>query len=66
MKKSQLLVLVSGMIALIAVASFAYGVIRAFSNVRPDPRCGVKYSNFDPDNLVSADFARNLVISRSR
>ena len=66
MKKSQLIVIASGLIALVAVASFVYGVIRAYANVSPDPHCGIRYTKFNADNQVSGDFALNYIMSKSR
>ena len=65
MKKSQMIVIASALIAFVALTFFTYNVIRALSSVSPDPHCGIRYTKFSADNQVSGAFALNYIISKS-
>ena len=65
MKKSQMIVIASALIAFVALSFFAYSVIRALSSVSPDPRYGVRYTKFNSDNQGSGGFAINYIVSKS-
>ena len=65
MKKSQMIVIASALIAFVALTFFTYNVIRALSSVSPDPHCGIKYTKFNADTQVSGAFALNYIISKS-
>ena len=57
MKKSQMIVIASAIIAFVALTFFTFNVFRALSSVSPDPHCGIRYTKFSADNQVSGAFA---------
>ena len=65
MKKSQIIVIASAIIAFVALTFFTYNVFRALSSVSPDPHCGIRYTKFSADNQVSGAFALNYILSKS-
>ena len=65
MKKSQMIVIASAIIAFVALTFFTYNAFRALSSVSPDPHCGIRYTKFSADNQVSGAFALNYIISKS-